>query len=197
MLRRCKKCNKDKPLVEFYSSFDKARGKTYFRGDCRACISEEGARNRALDPEAYRLYAKAYYAANREKLAEASRAKTPKDRIDNNISCGVGRGIRRGSKNGRHSFDLLGYSLNDLTAHLEAQFWPGMTWDNYGRGGWHIDHVRPLATFSYETPDDPEFREAWALSNLQPLWEWDNIAKGAKWTPPEPANDNSATMAAA
>jgi len=63
-------------------------------------------------------------------------------------------------------------------AHLESKFLPGMTWNN--RGDWHIDHVRPLASFSFETAQCPDFKAAWSLSNLQPLWALDNIRKGAK-----------------
>lgn len=33
---------------------------------------------------------------------------------------------------------------------------------------------------SRATPDDPEFRECWALSNLQPLWAKDNMSKHAR-----------------
>lgn len=64
-------------------------------------------------------------------------------------------------------------------AHLERQFLPGMTWEN--RGEWHIDHIRPLCSFQFQTPDCPQFREAWALTNLQPLWAQDNLKKGGRW----------------
>ena len=64
--------------------------------------------------------------------------------------------------------------------HLERQFLPGMTWGN--RGEWHIDHIVPLASFTFTSPDDPEFRAAWALTNLRPLWAKDNIRKSAKRT---------------
>lgn len=55
-----------------------------------------------------------------------------------------------------------------------------MTWDNYGHKGWHIDHRIPLATFQISSPNDPDFRVAWALTNLQPMWASDNFSKGAK-----------------
>lgn len=72
-------------------------------------------------------------------------------------------------------------------AHLESKFEPWMGWDNFGFYGWHIDHIKPLAAFDYQTPDDPQFREAWALSNLRPLAAVDNWKKGSKF---EPDNDN-------
>lgn len=94
------------------------------------------------------------------------------------MTANVNNSLREG-KGGRSWERLLGFTLADLMAHLEAQFLPGMTWDN--RGEWHIDHIRPLCSFSFQTPDDPQFREAWALTNLQPLWAADNLRKGGRW----------------
>ena len=87
------------------------------------------------------------------------------------------RGMRS-QKAGRSWRDFVPYSLEDLIIHLERQFLPGMSWDN--RGDWHIDHIVPLASFNFETPDDPEFKAAWALSNLRPWWAKDNMQKSAK-----------------
>ena len=76
---------------------------------------------------------------------------------------------------------VLGYSIAELKSHLESLFEPGMSWDNYGRNGWHIDHVRPVSSFTFTSPDDPDFKVCWALSNLQPLWEHANCSKGASF----------------
>ncbi|MFA5567980.1 MAG: hypothetical protein WC972_04955 [Trueperaceae bacterium] len=74
-------------------------------------------------------------------------------------------------------FSRLGYSAGALVAHLEARFQPGMSWANYGR--WHVDHIRPCASF--DLTDPAEFEWCWSLENLQPLWAADNIAKGATY----------------
>lgn len=73
--------------------------------------------------------------------------------------------------------ELLGYSPRDLKARLEAQFVEGMTWDNWGRHGWHIDHIRPISRFPVDTP--PSVINA--LANLRPLWEHDNCSRGNRW----------------
>jgi 5-methylcytosine-specific restriction endonuclease McrA len=86
----------------------------------------------------------------------------------------------RGSKAGRHWETLVGYTFLALMCHLESLFQPGMTWENYGE--WQVDHIRPIASFTFTSADDPEFRQCWALSNLQPLWATDNHHKGARWT---------------
>jgi hypothetical protein len=70
---------------------------------------------------------------------------------------------------------LIGCSKAELVAHLESQFLPGMSWENYSWETWHIDHIRPIATF--EDPQDPE---CWHYSNLRPRWADENIAAGAK-----------------
>ena len=49
-------------------------------------------------------------------------------------------------KNG-HYFDVLKYTPEELISHLEKQFKDGMTWDNYGIKGWHIDHIIPCCKF--------------------------------------------------
>lgn len=72
--------------------------------------------------------------------------------------------------------ELLGCSWKQLIEHLESQFKPGMTWDN--RNEWHIDHIRPLASF--DLTDENQLREACHYTNLQPLWARDNLKKGAK-----------------
>lgn len=105
------------------------------------------------------------------------RRTVPAFAIRERMSAGVANSLRDG-KNGRSWEAIVGYTITDLMAHLEKQFLKGMTWDN--RGEWHIDHITPLASFTFETTEDPEFKAAWALTNLRPLWAADNIRKSAK-----------------
>lgn len=76
-------------------------------------------------------------------------------------------------------FNLMGYTIEDLKRHLELQFTDGMSWDN--RSEWHIDHIRPVASFNFTTTECEDFKKCWALNNLQPLWASDNIRKRDKW----------------
>jgi hypothetical protein len=84
-------------------------------------------------------------------------------------------------KRGRRWEAIVGYTVDELRAHLEARFVDGMSWENMGE--WHIDHIRPLASFVFDGPDCPNVKRAWALSNLQPLWAQDNARKGARYAP--------------
>jgi len=75
---------------------------------------------------------------------------------------------------------LVGYTVDELRAYLETKFQEGMTWDNHGE--WHIDHIRPISSFSFTSSDDDEFKQCWALENLQPLWAKDNLSKKRGYT---------------
>ena len=70
---------------------------------------------------------------------------------------------------------LIGCTTKELRQHLETQFEPGMTWDNYGVHGWHIDHILPCDSF--DLLDIEQQRECFHFTNLQPLWAEDNLKK--------------------
>ena len=72
----------------------------------------------------------------------------------------------------------LGCSIEQLKQYLESKFLLGMTWDNWTTDGWHIDHIKPLASF--DLTDKKQFLEACHYTNLQPLWATDNIIKSDK-----------------
>ena len=77
----------------------------------------------------------------------------------------------------RSTFSIIGYGIDELMEHLEKQFVDGMTWENYGE--WHVDHKKPMSSFTFKSVDDIEFKECWELDNLQPLWGEDNLSKGS------------------
>jgi hypothetical protein len=84
-------------------------------------------------------------------------------------------------KKSNKTFNLLGYSPETLTAHLESRWQPGMSWGNYDKHGWHIDHVVPDSWFKYSSTDEQDFKKSWALENLQPLWADINHSKGNRY----------------
>jgi hypothetical protein len=69
----------------------------------------------------------------------------------------------------------LGCTVEFFINYLESKFLPGMTWENHGKNGWHIDHIKPLSLYNLE--NEKEFKEACNYKNLQPLWAIDNIKK--------------------
>lgn len=131
--------------------------------------------------EEVKVKAKLYWQSPAGKAAkERIRAKLrliKGERLNNAMRAEI-RTSLNGTKNGRRWQVLVGYTLQDLIKHLEKQFQPGMTWDNYGQ--WHLDHIIPLAAFHYSEPSDIDFKRCWALENLQPLWAQDNMQKKDK-----------------
>jgi hypothetical protein len=69
---------------------------------------------------------------------------------------------------------LIGCTVEALKLHLQAQFKPGMAWNNYGL--WHVDHIRPCASF--DLTDESQQRACFHFTNLQPLWAIENMVKG-------------------
>lgn len=145
--------------------------------------SERKKRWRLENPGRHQQQRAAHAAANPEKHREWSRTKYLKKRQDpawvmkRRVAIALWRQLG-GKQAASHWFDLLGYSPDDLRAHLERQFVKGMGWHNMGK--WHIDHIIPMASFTITGPDDPEFKRAWALPNLRPLWAVDNMRKCAR-----------------
>lgn len=131
-------------------------------------------------------YMRQWFAQNPERKKEHGRRRrsNPRNRVSNSISDGIRYSLKNG-KEGHHWESLVGYTVDDLMAHLAPQFAKGMTWDNYGK--WHVDHIRPISHFNFESYTDTEFKECWSLWNLQPLWAKENLCKQDKCeNPPLP-----------
>ncbi|UQV43434.1 hypothetical protein KIV45_15820 [Janthinobacterium lividum] len=74
--------------------------------------------------------------------------------------------------------EIVGYTPAEFVAHIEPMFESGMTWQNHGE--WHIDHIRPLASFDLTDPEQQ--RMANSLHNLQPMWARPNLQKSDSWS---------------
>jgi hypothetical protein len=150
----------------------------------RKHINEVKKVYRESNKERLSLDFKRWAAENREEYLARRRVKkairmetNPKDRLNASIAERVRASLVSG-KGGRTWESLVGYSLEKLKKHIEKQFSPGMTWDNYGK--WHVDHRIPIKAFNFTSSDDLDFKRCWDLKNLQPLWSYDNISKGAR-----------------
>tara|TARA_R110000764_G_C10840227_1_gene364007 strand:- start:58 stop:672 length:615 start_codon:yes stop_codon:yes gene_type:complete len=130
---------------------------------------------------------KAYYKENKEKMVKKAvesqkkrRENSPRYRAEMGCRGRIWRAVRNvGGEKSQKSMELTGCDKEALMAHLESQFAEGMSWDNYGLHGWHIDHIRPCASFDLTL--DEEQRKCFHYTNLQPLWAKDNLSKGDKY----------------
>lgn len=85
------------------------------------------------------------------------------------------QGVRKQTK----TIKLLGCSIQEFKTHIESKFDSLMNWNNYGKYGWHIDHIKPCTLFNLADP--LEQAKCFNFKNLQPLWATTNLQKGAKY----------------
>lgn len=154
-----------------YVERSKENGRRYFaREDVKEKMRLRMQKRRELNSEALN-------ARRRELMAE--KRSDPRYRVDSRVRAGLRASLKRvgADKGSARTYGILDFSCAELMAHLERQFLPGMSWANMG--DWHIDHIRPLSSFDYDSPDSQQFKAAWSLPNLRPLWATDNLKKQA------------------
>lgn len=72
------------------------------------------------------------------------------------------------------SSELIGCSIDFFKEYIESKFTKGMTWENWGLYGWHIDHIIPCASFDLSNLEQQKL--CFNYSNMQPLWATTEIA---------------------
>lgn len=187
-LKKCRKCNIILPACKAHFPPEK-RNRDGFFSYCRPCdrvrslnvrkIAKIEGRIKPPDPEKSRLYS----TKSRLKDIEKSRMmyrKSQQKRLNDpsyRVLANAGRRVRSmisGSGSSRH----LPFTKSELISHLENLFKDGMTWENYGE--WHVDHILPVSLFKVKNEKSEDFLKCWSLSNLQPLWAFENMSKGNK-----------------
>ena len=129
---------------------------------------------------------KQYYKKNKIKILNYER-KYVSHRMKLDVNFKIKRLLRKrlynalkdGQKNGSAVRDL-GCSIRFLKAYIESKFKKGMSWKNWGYGlnKWNIDHIVPLSSFDFTDKD--QILQACHYTNLQPLWQPENLSKGSK-----------------
>lgn len=203
----CRKCQQELPATSEYFHKHKS-GKYGLLSRCRSCTREYGKNHYQKNREKRLYEIKKYQKENREKrlnsmkkyrkenrhkISESNKKYQKNNRrqisqrklaryhtdinlkLRNNLSARIRNFIR---KNGKCTIELIGCSVDKLKHHLEKQFTPGMSWDNYGLHGWHIDHIMPCNSFDLTDPEQQ--KKCFHYTNLQPLWAIDNLKKGSR-----------------
>jgi hypothetical protein len=167
-------CNKCKEQKDYNLFAKKGHYKPYM---CKSCLNDADRALRASDPESYNKKIRENYQRNKDKINETRRKnlqkrrdEDPKYRVMMALHCRLYMAVKE--KKGK-TMELVGCSKDALNKHLYSKFTEGMTWENYGE--WHIDHIRPCASFNLEDPE--EQKKCFHWTNLQPLWAKDNIIK--------------------
>lgn len=180
-LKFCKRCQKNKNLICFYKG---SKYKDGYRPICIDCFKLEKSlyqrNNKQKNVEYHKRWS--INPLNKETIRK-SQYKYFNKKYKNDILFKLRHNLRRRlrlslkSKKWHKDFkfnEYIGCSLDVLKIHIEKQFQPGMSWDNYGK--WHLDHIIPLSLAKTEE----ELYKLCHYTNIQPLWAIDNIKKSNK-----------------
>jgi len=99
------------------------------------------------------------------------------------LACNMGSAMSdalQGRKKSSRTMKIIGCTAEGLFEHLEScpSWEPWMTRENYGRGGWDVDHIIAISRWCENCP--LQFALCWDKSNLQPMEHIENIKKGNK-----------------
>jgi hypothetical protein len=124
--------------------------------------------------EWHRKKLRARSAETAKRYQRERRTRDPVFKLAANMRNRIGAVLKKGSATKSGGIEeLVGCSIQQLRDHLQAQFTAGMTWENCGQ--WHVDHIRPCASFDLSKPE--EQRACFHYTNLQPLWGEENLRK--------------------
>lgn len=199
--RECTRCKEIKLFTEFYKSKNKKFG---IECMCKACSSSNKKKNynKAKKSEQHKKYydknkerislrdkekvgeirnvKRLYRKNNKEKVNKYKREYRKNKASTNYKIAELIRNRIRSLLSGkmknpkRRTFELLGCNYTELKIHLESQFTNGMTWENRGKDGWHIEHIIPCASF--DLTDETQQNICFNYKNLRPLWGTTSIA---------------------
>jgi hypothetical protein len=130
--------------------------------------------------EEKQLYDIEYRRRNKEEIASYKKAwsfkmkDVPVYKIKKNLRRRVHHALM-GRNKSDNTFNLIGCSPESFKMHIESLWLEGMSWDNYGPSGWHIDHIKPCHVFDLSDPEQQ--KECFHYSNQRPLWARDNLTR--------------------
>jgi hypothetical protein len=173
-IKSYKLANKDK-----MNAYYRAYGKAHYAANVDKVKARLKA-YRVANADKIKVTQKAYRVANLDKrnAYNSNRLKTNiQYKLSRRLRNRLNKALKSNKKTGSAVKDL-GCTINEFKTYLESKFQSGMTWDNWSREGWHIDHIKPLASF--DLTDREQLLIACHYTNLQPLWAKDNLIKSAK-----------------
>lgn len=193
-MKICTKCKDEKSLDQFTKN---KRSKDGFHWWCKECTSEYLRNYRSTDQgkkvqrESSKIYRQTVKGQEKVKIVRDNRIKNGKEsqyqlnrrkidvgfRIRQNFSARISNLIIKKSKS-QFTLNLLGCSIDFFKGYINNLFQLGMSWDNYGKNGWVIDHIIPCSYFDLTIKENQKI--CFNFRNLQPLWNEDNSKKSNK-----------------
>jgi hypothetical protein len=167
----CSICFLNKAITDFNKNKYKKDG---HRPECKVCQSKKGGKYRSNNVNKL----KQYRLDNKIKINQYKKNKKETD-INYKITCNLRTRLWGAIKNNYKSGSAvndLGCTIEYFKTYIESNFEKGMSWDNWGRDTWHLDHVKPLSSFNLS--NRKEFLIAVNYKNIKPMWFKDNLSKG-------------------
>lgn len=192
----CKLCKKDKDGLLFSKRKENKDGLHIYCKECKNKMDLESYHRNKEKRSAYtkklklenleyaersRNSVRKWLKDNPKYITEWYRNKRKTDihyRILGNIRTRILIAIKTNGK-GAKTIELLGCTIEQFKQHIEQQFKEGMSWDNYGRKGWHMDHIKPCSLFDLSIFEQQ--KQCFHYTNIQPLWWDENLIKSAKY----------------
>jgi ABC-type Fe3+/spermidine/putrescine transport system ATPase subunit len=198
-MKKCSKCEIEKELTEFkrysvcidcykisnkiYNDSRKEKMKEYYQENknfLKDRSKEYYNSNKDYIIDRNTIYAK----NNKEKTNQykySYRSRKIKEsyvyKLSVNIRSLISITIRNnGYKKKSKTIDILGTTFENFKIYIEGQFKDGMSWENHGE--WHLDHKKPISWAETEE----EIYELNHYTNFQPLWSFDNLSKGNRYS---------------
>lgn len=191
---RCKKCVKQSAKnaylknKKYYCAIETERYKKWKKQNPEKYKQQSAFWNEKYKNEGYWQN---YYQNNKEKLNNRSKQKNIKEKVNAKWKNRYKNDLKFKLKslmqanfhlffkdkglNKNLSFNkIINYTYNDLIKHLETNFRPGMSWDNFGKL-WEIHHIKPQNMFNALI--EQEIKKCWDINNLLPLWKTTEISK--------------------
>ncbi|MBI2449695.1 hypothetical protein HYV49_05355 [Candidatus Pacearchaeota archaeon] len=204
-MKICSKCKIEKNFSEFYKNKNKKDGLRSQCKDCqkqyhkehreekkeymkqyremhREEIKQQKKQYNEMHKEEIKQQKKQWHENNKEKTRQLKQEKFKNDinfKIAYYLRTRLYKALKRNQKSGSAVRDL-GCSLDEFRKYFEPKFHvrktgEQMVWENYGKKGWHIDHIIPLSSF--DLSDRKQLLKACHYTNLQPLWAEENLKK--------------------
>ena len=164
VIKECTNCHRLLNTIKFSQNAYNIDGLNYWCKDCMKIYNKT-----------YYLHhkeeAKIYNNERIEKVKYENKIRRLNDiyyKLNNNTLNLINACLKNKIKQSPSLEERCGYTIEQLRQHIESQFTPEMNWSNYGTY-WELDHITPRFKFYYESYDDEQFKQCWALSNLRPL----------------------------
>lgn len=115
-------------------------------------------------------------------LATYKLAKNPQMRLRTRLNTRISHALKvEGIRKKSTTAEMLGCSIAEFKKHISENWDEDMNWENYGQGGWHVDHLRPC--ISFDLSDEAQQKVCFNWRNLFPMWGEDNIEKSDRYDP--------------